>query len=917
MGGGQSKRKAWDKAWDQAIQKAKGLLSDGEVGKTLVLLNEAEEKMPRDAEEESRRRELQKLKEEAAELQSAIGSTEAEAIKVLDRVQGEFDRSLHGIDSDSLLAQLQPVSSSVQLFLQEHRGSSAPIAPASANLQPWSQQTKHASLSVKENLIQCAEAAAVRSIFLGKPLEEGRVYCEIQVGNFVLDSKVEFFFGVVDEKSVKVGDYWFEEDFKDRAFFLSSDGDICNGETILMSIDASSWRLDTGDTLGLEFDYEENAGSLYFYKQSRRIPFQITNIKFPGVVAVLFSDCPKGSHLKVLSYFRMSHRVPPPMAAAEAGVEATTQSLSLSRLQAISMYLKALAAIVELCKELPVVSIQECVEMLRAIKENISGLGEQTMAERIERLLFTVSTTLRLHKVARLDDVMQSGQRMLESEKVAQSIDHYNDATQLASIISDLSLTQNVLQSKKTAMQRKEVILRNANSQLQTIYARVHSKDIQILQTSVPALLSAADQCHTMYENCAEIGKSQEVSSLKQMLMKLEEASLLFNDALKKIQQGRLSKASFHFLRAKEDFQKTKALVYASGNEHWIRYIDEQIAMVGDELVSLASESNSNPDEFKAEFDQAISQEEENNANRLVNHVDPILKGDFQYRRQVKQHVICIYVSSSLEEHEEERNLICGHLKRELRTLARFWGFELEIFDPLHLLPPSYNYQFNLEFHEDCSDLRLFCQDASCSMDYMCLLGSSSNGKAFPRKIDQKHFESILLTMGDHGQNVKRRKAMLEWFRLDTNSDPSCYVLVDPSNRSSRRSKSSQLRDKGNEAWTKAFNLMQDGFHDACVQQVIGKQKQIMRDAILGKLGVLDSSSMKRRVKTLFNEIDSDNSGLIDSEELIIAFEQLGIHLGQNEIGEFLKDFDEDGSGTIDFEEFLLMIEGLLLDAKK
>ncbi|EKX51566.1 hypothetical protein GUITHDRAFT_65970, partial [Guillardia theta CCMP2712] len=65
---------------------------------------------------------------------------------------------------------------------------------------------------------------------------------------------------------------------------------------------------------------------------------------------------------------------------------------------------------------------------------------------------------------------------------------------------------------------------------------------------------------------------------------------------------------------------------------------------------------------------------------------------------------------------------------------------------------------------------------------------------------------------------------------------------------------------------------------------------------------------MKRRVKALFNEIDSDNSGLIDSEELIIAFEQLGIHLGQNEISEFLKDFDEDGSGTIDFEEFLLMI---------
>eukprot|EP00960_Hanusia_phi_P070707 767372-Hanusia_phi.AAC.1 len=907
MGGGQSK----GKAWHQIIDSAKLLLREGEVDKALVLLEQAEKlPLPRDADEETRRSEMQKLREDATELRSAIVSRETQAMRDLDQIEGQFIKALYAVDSDSLLWQVQDVSSSVKLFLQEHRGSKEILPVAAASLQPWSQHAKHDSLLIKGSMVQCSNRAAVRSIFLGSPLVGGKVYCEIQLGNFIVDAKAELFFGVVNPDSVNHEHYWFDEHFNDKAFFLSSDGDLCNGGDVLQSIDASSWRLDANDTLSLEFEYDGNGGSLIFYKQCRKIPFQLTNIKFSGVVAVLFSDCPTGAHIIVLSYYRIGQLVPSAMAVAADEAKET----SLSKLEAILLYLKALNAIIELCKDFPTVSIKECLDLLLSIKESLRGIQQMSLTERMERLMYTVSTSLRYHKILRLDDVMQSGLRMLESDKVAKSIEHYEDATQMVRIISDMNMTHYVSQCKRTALQRKEVFVRNANSKLQTIYARIHSKDIQILQSGISALLSAAEECYGMFDNCSEVGKCQEVSTLKQMLLKLEEASLLLNEASEKMQQGRLSKVSFHFILAKENFQKAKPLVYVAGNESWIRYIDEEIAAVGSELLAASSESHSDSDEFVAEFDQAARTEENEQSDRILNHVNPILKGDFHYRREVKQNIICIYVTSSISEHEQERNFICENLKTSLRLLARSWGFELEIFDPLHLLPPAHNYPLNLQFHADSSSLRTFCRIASCSIDYICLLGSSSNGKAFPRRIDQKQFESILLQVGDHGQDSKRRKAILDWYRLDTNSNPHGYVLVESSNRSSGKSRPS--RDKVDEAWTKAFRLMQEGFHEACVQQVISKQKQVMRDAILGKLGVLDSSSMKRRVKELFNEIDSDGSGLIESEELEIAFERLGIHLGSNEISEFVKDFDEDGSGTIDFEEFLLMVEGLLLDAK-
>jgi len=55
----------------------------------------------------------------------------------------------------------------------------------------------------------------------------------------------------------------------------------------------------------------------------------------------------------------------------------------------------------------------------------------------------------------------------------------------------------------------------------------------------------------------------------------------------------------------------------------------------------------------------------------------------------------------------------------------------------------------------------------------------------------------------------------------------------------------------------------------------------------------------------LFAEVDEDQSGEIDAQELQFCLEKLNMQLDDDAFHEVLNDIDIDRSGTVNFEEFL------------
>jgi calcium-dependent protein kinase len=58
-------------------------------------------------------------------------------------------------------------------------------------------------------------------------------------------------------------------------------------------------------------------------------------------------------------------------------------------------------------------------------------------------------------------------------------------------------------------------------------------------------------------------------------------------------------------------------------------------------------------------------------------------------------------------------------------------------------------------------------------------------------------------------------------------------------------------------------------------------------------------------LKTMFQAIDSDNSGAITFEELKIGLKKLGSNLAEEEVRKLMEAADADNSGTLDYQEFV------------
>lgn len=62
------------------------------------------------------------------------------------------------------------------------------------------------------------------------------------------------------------------------------------------------------------------------------------------------------------------------------------------------------------------------------------------------------------------------------------------------------------------------------------------------------------------------------------------------------------------------------------------------------------------------------------------------------------------------------------------------------------------------------------------------------------------------------------------------------------------------------------------------------------------------------QMKLLFEELDADESGSIDVEELQQAFKKMGEEVSQDELEDLIDEFDEDHNGAIEFPEFLHLL---------
>lgn len=81
------------------------------------------------------------------------------------------------------------------------------------------------------------------------------------------------------------------------------------------------------------------------------------------------------------------------------------------------------------------------------------------------------------------------------------------------------------------------------------------------------------------------------------------------------------------------------------------------------------------------------------------------------------------------------------------------------------------------------------------------------------------------------------------------------------------------------------------------MQQNIGKLITLNSNLIIAKMG--------KDVKYLYQILDKDQGGTLDTEEILLGLkEKFNVYFSPEEATEVCNYLDQDGSGDVDFEEF-------------
>jgi Ca2+-binding EF-hand superfamily protein len=71
-------------------------------------------------------------------------------------------------------------------------------------------------------------------------------------------------------------------------------------------------------------------------------------------------------------------------------------------------------------------------------------------------------------------------------------------------------------------------------------------------------------------------------------------------------------------------------------------------------------------------------------------------------------------------------------------------------------------------------------------------------------------------------------------------------------------------------------------------------------------------NELTKEIQDLFKEVDTDNSGFVEKNELAQSLMRVGINPTNQEIDEYLAKFDKDGDGKISYGEFKYIFEDKL-----
>ena len=220
--------------------------------------------------------------------------------------------------------------------------------------------------------------------------------------------------------------------------------------------------------------------------------------------------------------------------------------------------------------------------------------------------------------------------------------------------------------------------------------------------------------------------------------------------------------------------------------------------------------------------------------------------------------------------------------------------------------PPRRPSQPDADFDAACAAERRRCAAESLGPDCACLLGADDNGLRFPAAVEAGAFEAMVRHMTG---SPELRAAVLEWFVPNANASPREYVLARPERRLPRLAAADERqRALGLAEWRRALGAVRRGLYEACAAMRYAEHVRQIRAGILGRVGRIDSHSMKRRVREIFDEFDADGSGSVDREELRRAFARLDVAMGEADLDRFVAEFDLNCNGLIEFEEFLLMV---------
>eukprot|EP00961_Rhodomonas_salina_P037117 498925-Rhodomonas_salina.4 len=445
----------------------------------------------------------------------------------------------------------------------------------------------------------------------------------------------------------------------------------------------------------------------------------------------------------------------------------------------------------------------------------------------------------------------------------------YDKAIRLLSKVEETSLAKHAQKQRQAAVSRRDVSARTADRNMKIVRSKIKAIDVAVLPGGYQDCIDMTTESATLFQQAGDQIKAKDAEQwieISKQMQAASEACVSGNEAMERAKE---TGAAYHYQKANNFFSESGTILSDLGNPMFAAEMKKMAyfalealdVLKGDNFVVREGSAADQMEGAMQDYAEALDGKDDEDEPD-AGSVDPILTGDLSKLLNPRSNTFSVYVSSSFVEHPAERKCLAEMVSVTVRDAVNRYGYEFEFVDPQIGLRARKEVDHDFAFQERCSYLIKQCAKESMGVDYLALIGQDENGMAFPGHIDFDMFNRVIKGIPDRGEHSKIRRVILDWFHLDTNTNPRRYVMADkfvkiPALKSADKRK----RDLGWQEWVRVFGMMHRGFYEACVQDIENKQRQLIRMGIMGKIGDLDSYGMKQKVKELFDEIDQDNSG--------------------------------------------------------